>query len=261
MKHYGQYCPVARTSELLAERWTPIIIRNLLQGCTSFGELLEGAPGISRALLAQRLESLRAANVLTAERHPAGRGRTYRLTERGYELKGVIDAMGSWGARWLELTARDLGPGYLLWATCRLADVAQLPSTGLIVRIDLADRPDERYWLLLRRPQSELCSHQPGQPEDLVVQTDTETLARWHLRQVTYDAAVGSGRLRLDGPRVRVRAFLRCLRPSPFAQPARLPELASRVLPDVARQRAVRQARRAMSASSSGPKGRKVAAR
>src|SRR5919112_3221573 len=64
MRTYGQYCPVARTSELLAERWTPIIIRNLLTGCRTFGDLLAGAPGISKALLAQRLELLEAHGIL-----------------------------------------------------------------------------------------------------------------------------------------------------------------------------------------------------
>ncbi len=55
MKSYGQYCPIARTSELFAERWTPIIVRNLGAGCRTFTQLREGAPGIPKALLAERL--------------------------------------------------------------------------------------------------------------------------------------------------------------------------------------------------------------
>jgi len=103
MRTYGQYCPMARASELLAERWTLIIVRNLLAGCTTYGELLDGAPGISRALLTQRLALLEEQDVITKD-VVTGRTRCqYTLTERGRELRAVVQAMGEWGARWLEL--------------------------------------------------------------------------------------------------------------------------------------------------------------
>lgn len=219
MKTYGQYCPIARTSELLSERWTPILIRNLLSGCRTFSELLAGAPGISRALLAQRLALLERTGIVSAQRSGAGgRVRAYELTEKGRELKAVTDAMGAWGARWLELESHQVEPGYVLWATSRLVDVDRLPRRGLIVRVDLADRPAEHFWMLLRPPSPELCSSHPGGTEDLVVETDAETLARWHLRHVTYADAAADGRLRIEGPERERRQFLRALRPSPFAR-------------------------------------------
>jgi DNA-binding HxlR family transcriptional regulator len=214
MRTYGQYCPIARTSELLAERWTPIIIRNLLTGCRTFGELLDGAPGISKALLAQRLED---HGILTRQPSPSGRGGRYTLTEKGQALKTVTDAMGAWGARWPELEPHHIDAAYVLWATCKLVDPAKVPSKGLVVRIDLADRPTERYWLLLRQSHAEVCSTYPGRAEDLIVRTDSQTLAHWHLRHLTYAQAAQSGRLRIEGARVSSRAFLACIRPSPFA--------------------------------------------
>ena len=129
MKHYAQYCPIARTSELLAERWTPIIVRNLLTGCRTFGELQAGAPGISKALLAQRLQILERHGVVLKEATASGRGRLYRLTAKGHELKAITDAMGVWGARWLELEAHDVDAAYVLWATCRLVQL-ELESLG-----------------------------------------------------------------------------------------------------------------------------------
>jgi DNA-binding HxlR family transcriptional regulator len=185
MRTYGQYYPIARTSELLAERWTPIIVRNLLTGCRTFGELLDGAPGISRALLAQRLELLQEHGILTRE-PSSGRGGRYLLTEKGRELKAVTDAMGAWGARWLELEPQHIDPAYVLWATCKLVDLAKVPSKGLVA------------------------------------------LARWHLRHLTYEAAARSGRLQIDGARAPCKAFLACIRPSPFAgiQPAVQPSSA-----------------------------------
>ena len=223
MKSYGQYCPIARTSELLAERWTPILIRNLLAGCRTFGQLMEGAPGISKALLAQRLDLLERHGILTRETVGAGRGRCfYSLTDKGRELKAVTDAMGHWGARWLEVEPQHLNPAYVLWATCKLVDVESVPAEGLVARVELEGRPKQRFWMLLRRPYAEICATYLGWEEDLVIHTDSETLAHWHLRHVTYEDAVRSDRLRIDGNRSAVRAFLRCLRPSPFAatQPA-----------------------------------------
>jgi DNA-binding HxlR family transcriptional regulator len=223
VRSYGQYCPIARTSELLAERWTPIIVRNLLAGCRTFGELLDGAPGISKALLAQRLELFERHGMITKSAvGPGVRRYVYDLTEKGRELKAVTDAMGVWGARWLEVEPQHVNPAYVLWATCKLVDVGLLPDAGLVVRVELADRP-ERLWLLLRQPYAEVCTAYLGWVEDLVIRTDSETLAHWHLRHLTYDDATRAGTLQIDGSRTAVRTFLRCLRPSPFAgtQPAR----------------------------------------
>jgi DNA-binding HxlR family transcriptional regulator len=217
MRTYGQYCPIARTSELFAERWTPIIIRNLLTGCRTFGDLLAGAPGISKALLAQRLELLEAHGILIKETNSSGRGFVYSLTEQGRELKAITDAMGSWGARWLELQPHHIDPAYVLWATCKLVDLKGVPSKGLVARIDLADRPKERFWMLIKRSHAEVCSTYPGGNEDLIVRTDSETLARWHLRHVSYEEAARAGRIRVEGPRSSLRAFLKCIRPSSFA--------------------------------------------
>jgi DNA-binding HxlR family transcriptional regulator len=224
VRTYGQYCPVARTSELFAERWTPIIVKNLLAGCRTFSDLRDGAPGISKALLAQRLELLERHGILVKERMPSGRGHRYTLTEKGLELKAVTDAMGFWGARWLELETHHVDAAYVLWATCRLVDLAKVPSKGLVARVDLDDRPKEHFWMLLKRPYAEICSTQPGRSEDLIIRTDSETLARWHLRHITYEEAVRSGRIRIEGPRAYQDAFLDCLRPSPFASARRLPQ-------------------------------------
>ena len=215
MRTYGQYCPLARASELLAERWTLIIVRNLLAGCRTFGELLDGAPGISRALLAQRLALLEQYEVVVRETDPRGRVRCrYALTERGRELRAVVAVLGEWGARWLELEPHHSDPAYILFATSRLVDVERAPAHGLVVRFELDER---RYWLLVRPPRAEVCTSYPGRAEDLVARTHSEVLPRCHLRQTTFAQAEHAGRLEIDGPRDTVRAFLDCVRPSPFA--------------------------------------------
>ena len=223
MRTYGQYCPVARTSELLAERWTPIIIRNLLTGCRTFTEIRQGAPGIPPALLTKRLATLERHGIVERERCPTGRGWSYRLTEQGQDLKAVCDAMGQWGARWLEIEPRHMDPAYVLWATTKLVDPARLPDRTVVVRFELRDEPADSYWLLLRKPQPELCTRGTGYVEDIVARTDAACLIDIHLRRTSYREALRNGRLALDGPPQLTSAFMTWIRPSPYAGIAAAP--------------------------------------
>jgi DNA-binding HxlR family transcriptional regulator len=217
VRSYGQFCPIARSSELLAERWTPVIVRNLLTGCRTFNEIRQGAPGVPPALLTQRLRLLERHGVLVRSAKEKGRGTTYDLTEMGRALGPVFDALGQWGARWLEIEPRHLDSGYILWATVKLVDVHALPAGTTTIRVRLADHPDESYWMLLHRPQAELCTRGLGLVEDLLCDTDSRTLVDLHLRHCTYPQAVRAGRLRLDGPPDLQRRFVHWFRASPFA--------------------------------------------
>ena len=109
MRTYGQYCPIARGAEIFAERWTPLIIRNLYLGCGTFSEILEGAPGLSRTLLAQRLKQLERLGIVESAPKPDGRGRHYQLTTAGHGLFKVCVSLGEWGAAWLEIAPEPRG--------------------------------------------------------------------------------------------------------------------------------------------------------
>lgn len=218
MKSYGQYCPVARASEVLGERWTMILVRNLLAGCTTFGELRDGAPGIPRALLSSRLDTLVAAGVVVRHPRERGRGWIYQLTEKGQELEAVCRALGEWGSSWLEPAPHHLDPGYAVWATARLVDLRLVPQPGVTVRVDLEhELGTHRFWMLLFEPRAEVCTRPMGRTEDLVICTDTRTLVEWNLRRISFPAALRSGRVRLEGPRNLIRAFPSWTMPSPWA--------------------------------------------
>src|SRR3954470_21780924 len=98
---YRQFCPVAMAAEVLCNRWTVVLLRELLAGSTRFNELRRGVPRMSPALLSQRLKELEAAGVLA--RKPAGVGAPeYHLTQSGRELRPLVEAFGIWGQRWIE---------------------------------------------------------------------------------------------------------------------------------------------------------------
>ena len=198
VRTYGQYCPIARATEILAMRWTPIIVRNLLLGCETFGELMDGAPGIPRTLLSRRLELLERYGVV--ERRASDRGPRYRLTEAGRELDSVIDAMGTWGARWLEMTPEHFDSHTVLWSLCRLTDADDLPGRRLVIRFELRDGTQRRVWVVLCPPDSEVCVRPPGYDEDLVVTTTSEWLAKWHMGRISLGQAMHERLISVQGP-------------------------------------------------------------
>lgn len=218
MRSYGQYCPVARASELLAERWTLILVRNLLVGCRTFGELRAGAPGIPKALLSARLESLTRAGVVVRRSRASGRGWEYELTEKGRALKPVCEALGEWGAAWLEIEPHHLDPAYVLWATAKLVDLSKVPPSGVTIRFDLTEGAQvRRFWMLLFEPRAEVCTTSTGREEDIAVSTDSQTLVDINLRRTSLAAATRAGRLQLSGPPSLIRVMPSWLGPSPYA--------------------------------------------
>jgi DNA-binding HxlR family transcriptional regulator len=208
MKNYGQYCPISRAAEVLAERWTPIIVRNLLNGATTFNAIADGAPGIPRSLLTQRLHQLERAQVLSTRPNPSGRGRCYELTDAGRDLSPVIEALGTWGARWLELNEDHANPDFVLWAWCHDSLAAdRLPPDRTVVRFEFPDQPParRRYWIIFQRPTAEVCDRDPGFAEDLIVQTKALTLARWHIGDLSWSTALRSGDVHVTGPTTLAR--------------------------------------------------------
>lgn len=206
-KGYGQYCPIAKGAEIFAERWTPLIIRNLHVGAHTYSEIAAGCPRISTTLLAQRLQALERSGVIERRSNPLGRGSLYYLTAAGQELVEVTLQLGTWGARWLELAPEDYDPFVVLWAWKMHVVLDRLPQPRIVIGFDLRDRPREKFWLLLQRPEAELCVKHPGYDEDIVITTDSRTLILVHLGRLAVGEAERAGRWRVDGLPALVRAL------------------------------------------------------
>src|SRR6185369_5143763 len=156
MKGYGQFCPVAVASEIFAERWTPLILRELCSGSRRFNEIRNGMPLISRTLLAQRLRELEDAGVIQSAPLPVGRGREYLLTKAGEEFRGIVNALGAWGQRHAvaPFGPENLDPALLMWAMHRRVDVSRLPAPRVVVRFEFRGVPARcramrTFWLVL----------------------------------------------------------------------------------------------------------------
>jgi DNA-binding HxlR family transcriptional regulator len=142
MSGFGQFCPVAVTCEIFAQRWTPIIVRELLAGSHRFNQLQRGIPRISRALLAQRLRELEGAGIVTSVPLSRGSGREYHLTDAGKEFRAVIEGLGTWGQRWtVRVDPRNLDAGFLMWNIRRRVALDRLPPGRTVVRFDFRGVP------------------------------------------------------------------------------------------------------------------------
>jgi DNA-binding HxlR family transcriptional regulator len=208
MRTYGQYCPIARGAEIFAERWTPIIIRNLHVGCDSFSKILEGAPGLSRTMLAHRLKQLERLGVVESTPKAKGRGQHYELTSAGHDLFNVCQSLGEWGARWLEIAPQNLDPFVALWSMCNALRRDRLPNRRVVIRFDFTGRPRrERYWLLIELGDTEICKTYPGVDEDLYITAEAEAFVKWHAGQLTWTEATHNNRIQLAGSPSLIRAF------------------------------------------------------
>jgi DNA-binding HxlR family transcriptional regulator len=211
VRTYGQYCPIARASELLGERWSVIILRNILVGCQTFNEIAEGAPGLSRGLLSKRLRELEGAGVIEIRPKPDRPGSFYEPTQAGRELAEVLLALENWGRKWAEMKPEHAHPGVVLWVWANFfLHHGRLPRRRVLIRFEYPTLPASarRSWLLIERGDAEYCLKHPGGEEELVVVVnDPLTFARWHIGEIEWGDALRSGAIEVEGSPSLARAL------------------------------------------------------
>jgi DNA-binding HxlR family transcriptional regulator len=209
MNKYGQYCPVAMAIEILGDRWTLLIIRDLLSGMRHFNDLQRGLPGISRGLLSDRLSRLQEVGVLEKQSHGKGRKTEYTLTEAGVELSDVINALMVWGAKWAfgEPTEEQLDPVLLMWWMRDRVNRDQLTQDRVVIQFDFIHNQKETYWLVLTRDDVSVCLTYPGYETDVLVTADLSVFFQLWLGRIGYREAIHDQGIRVDAIPPLVRAF------------------------------------------------------
>lgn len=218
---YGQFCPVAMAAEVLCNRWTMIVVRELVAGSTRFNELRKGVPRMSPALLSKRLKELEQAGVIS--RVPAGGpgAYEYRLTEAGLDLRDVVEAVGIWGQRWVQAqpSLRNLDAGLLMWDMRRNLDPTPMPDRRCVIHFLYPElQPARRRWWLVVEPGEEvdLCSVDPGLDVDLYVVTDLRTMTAIWMGLADPDAMAAT-HMQITGHDGLARSMRTWLGLSPFA--------------------------------------------
>ena len=220
MRGYNQYCPIAQAAEVLTERWTLLVLRELLFRGHRFNDIRRGVPLMSQSLLAKRLRDLEAANLI--ERRVLVNGITeYHVTQAGMALKPLILQVGEWGKQWLRRPAtRDqLDASVLMWDIRGGVDPGSCPAGRTVVQIEFTDLPDAKkyWWLVNENDEADLCLKDPGFEVALYLVTDLRTLTEVWMGDVSLTRAMTDGRLAVHG-RTEMRRCLRSwLHLSPFA--------------------------------------------
>ena len=218
MREYGQYCPVSQTAEVVADRWTPLILREMVLGSTRFNDIERGLPGISRTLLSKRLQHLERKGVVVRGPAEGGRGSEYHLTPAGKALERVLDAMGEWAVEWLftEPEPADVDPVTLLWWMHRRVDLGRLPNRRVVLEFDFRGDGGPTLWLVLDRGEPSLCTKHPGFDTDVLVTTTGLTMTRIFAGIISLSEALEAGTLELEGPPALCRDFGHWFLWSPF---------------------------------------------
>jgi DNA-binding HxlR family transcriptional regulator len=209
---YGQYCPITRAVEVLGERWSILIVRDLLCGATRFNELSRCNPRLSRTLLSKRLRQLEQAGIVDHL------GDEYLLTEAGEALRPVVAGLGEWGATYQFGDPREseLDPELLMWWVHTRLDFSSFPDRRLVIEFRFRGIPD-RFWIMRDGQGPSVCLHDPGFEIDAIIESDLATMYEIWLGRRDLKAAIRSSEVDIQGIPAIVRRLPSAMQLSPIA--------------------------------------------
>jgi len=202
MKGYAQFCPIAKAAEVLTERWTLLVLRDLLYGSHRFNDLRRGVPLMSPTLLSKWLQTLEQAGLVVRKPGEGNGHWEYHLTGAGEALRPIVDAIGHWGQTWVrsKLTPDELDPGRLMWAMHRHFRLANVPHGRLVLYVEITDTARlPRWWFVVKRDTVELCWDDPGCDVDLSLHADLLTLTQIYIGDLSLPRARALGKVEIHG--------------------------------------------------------------
>jgi DNA-binding HxlR family transcriptional regulator len=201
MKSYGQFCPLAQSTQLLCERWTLLVVRELIAGSTRFSELQKGVPLMSPTLLSKRLKQMVSAGVVTLSGSKSNS--VYHLTPAGMELRPIVELLGVWGHRWARsrLDNEDLDIGLLMWDMRRSVDAAMFPGERIVVQFEYPDAPKgaRDWWLVSQDGEIDLCLTDPGHEVNVMIKTSLRAMTSVWICNRQFNDAVKTGDIQVMG--------------------------------------------------------------
>jgi DNA-binding HxlR family transcriptional regulator len=220
MKGYSTYCPVAKAAEILTDRWTLLLVRDLLLGARHFNDFRRSIPLITPAVLSKRLGTLQEVGIITHETSGRGGRWEYRLTEAGNELKPFVDAAGTWGQRWArsKLPHGELHPSTLMWDIHRFLKTEHLPAGRTVMSFEFTDLKAMRHWwLVVHDGEVDVCLDDPGYEVDIWIVCTLLTLTKVFMGDLSIASAQTTGKFSLDGNGQLVRDMPLWLGLMPFS--------------------------------------------
>ncbi len=210
MANYGQFCPVAKATEIVGDKWTMLILRELLLGTCRFNDFVRSMSRISPTVLTKRLKMLEDKGVVIRKPISGQRGCEYRLTPMGRELEQVIDGLAVWGMRWArgQMTDDELDVELLMWDIRRRIDTKSLPDGETVLCFTFSDLDlHKTWWLVIDRDDVDLCTEDTGKDVDLYVTSDLRTMVEVWEGDTDLATAMRDERVIVMGPRHLIRSM------------------------------------------------------
>jgi len=220
---YGDYCPIAVANEVIGDRWSPLVLREIMVGSTRFNDIHRGIPRISRSLLVQRLRQLERDGLVERRERDGEQGVDYVLTPAGADLEPIMWELGKWATRWVFGDPKDeqIDVVHLVWRLHQYTDSEQAPRQRTTVEFRARGPGGGYAWLVFDNGTSTACQIDPGYDVDVIVEAENRELHRWYAGRVSWEDARQSGVIKANGPRRLVTAFPRWFRGSPFSADVR----------------------------------------
>ena len=227
MNLYGQFCPLAQAAQLLCERWTLLIVREMVAGSTRFNEIKKGVPKMSPSLFSARLKQLVTAGVV--EKSGSNASPVYSLSPAGLALRPIVELLGAWGHRWApsKLNKIDLDAGLLMWDMRRTVDPAIFPKRRIVVQFEYSDAPKEarNWWLVAEKGEIDLCLNDQGFDVDIMIKCSLKAMTEVWVCQKRFRDAVKNGDIEVMGDSKLVNKLQDWLRSSSLSRLGTLEKL------------------------------------
>ena len=225
MTSYGQYCPVAKATEIIGEKWTLLILRELLMGTSRFNDFQRSMSRISPTVLNKRLKELEDNGIILRKRLSGKKGHEYRLTPMGRELEPVVDQVARWGQKWArgQMSDEELDVELLMWDIHRRIDPTGLPDGETVIGFIFTDLEKfKNWWLVVDGGDVDLCTEDPGKDVDIYLSTDVRTMIEIWQGDVEPNAAIRDDRLVALGTKGLIRNMPKWFRPCVYADTKRV---------------------------------------
>lgn len=220
MNSYGQFCPFAQATQLLCERWTLLVVRELVAGSTRFNEIKKGVPLMSPSLLSSRLKQLVAAGIV--EKSGGKASHIYSLSPAGLELRPIVELLGAWGHRWApsKLNKIDLDASLLMWDMRRSVDPAIFPKRRIVVQFEYPDAPKaaRNWWLVAENGAIDLCLNDQGFDVDIMIKSSLKAMTEVWVCQKRFRDTVKNGDIKVTGDSKLINKLQDWLRSSPLSR-------------------------------------------
>jgi len=218
---FGQFCPIAKSTEIIGEKWTLLIIREILMGGHRFSQLQRGLSLISPAVLTKRLGTLVDYGLIVKKKIPGQRGYEYFPTESCKELRPILLALADWGMRWTRsnLCESDYDVNLLMLYLQRSIDPDSLIGKETTIRFhftDLKDAPD--WWLLVQGNNVDVCTIDPGKEVDIYFTTAVKTMTDVWMGEATYKQVIKAKQMTIVGPGMLTKNISSWMRNCMFAK-------------------------------------------